>query len=352
MQILRWIRDLLLCLAVIPPAFGACKIAQVAAIPVKILANRIMIDAQLNGQDAKVSVDTGALATFLWEDEALRLDLPLATEERAHVIGVGGEARVAGTLIKRFQMGSFLGENLRLTVFRMQHRRPQGADALVLGDDFFSKFTTEFDLEHHVIRLLRPEGCQTDQLAYWSHTYSLAQLAPIDYDHPRIQTHVLVNGKSVNAILDSGAKTSVIALQVAESIGLTPGKGDTVRAGTATGIAGKPIETWMGTFASFAIGDEAMRNVKLVIADMFSADAYEELGTRFRHQVDNMPNMLVGCDFFLSHRIVVLPKEHAMLFTYNGGPVFQVVKSEMTPKDVSEPKEAPAVPAPAAATPQ
>jgi hypothetical protein len=40
--------------------------------------------------------------------------------------------------------------------------------ALVLGDEFFANFSTEFDLEHGVIRLLRPKGCKADQLAYWS----------------------------------------------------------------------------------------------------------------------------------------------------------------------------------------
>jgi hypothetical protein len=46
--------------------------------------------------------------------------------------------------------------------------------------------------------------------------------------------------------------------------------------------------------------------------------------------------MLVGCDFFLSHRILVLAKEHTLLFTYNGGPVFQLVKSSAPPQAGSE----------------
>jgi predicted aspartyl protease len=212
MKLWRWIRAPLLCLAIGPPAVSACKIDAIAQIPVKIVDNRMLIDAQINGQDVKVAVDTGAMSTFLWEDEARRIGLPLAPEERAHFIGVGGEARVLGTRIKRFRMGSFLGENLRLAVFGTQQRRRSNAVALVLGDDFFSKFTSEFDLAHGVIRLLRPEGCQSDQMAYWSHAYSLAQLARIDLAHPRIETTVVVNGKSAAAILDTGARTSVIAL--------------------------------------------------------------------------------------------------------------------------------------------
>jgi hypothetical protein len=79
-----------------------------------------------------------------------------------------------------------------------------------------------------------------------------------------------------------------------------------------------------------------MRNVQLQIADLFSADATEELGSRLRRPLEDSPSMLVGCDFFLSHRILVLAKEHTLLFTYNGGPVFQLVKSSTAPQGNSE----------------
>jgi hypothetical protein len=32
--------------------------------------------------------------------------------------------------------------------------------------------------------------------------------------------------------------------------------------------------------------------------------------------------MLLGADFFLSHRIFVSNEQHKVYFTYNGGPVF------------------------------
>jgi hypothetical protein len=79
-----------------------------------------------------------------------------------------------------------------------------------------------------------------------------------------------------------------------------------------------------------------MRNVQLQIADLFSADATVDLGSRLRRPLEDTPSMLVGCDFFLSHRILVLAKEHTMLFTYNGGPVFQLVKSSAPPQGSSD----------------
>jgi predicted aspartyl protease len=351
MKSLRWIVVATLCLASAPSAFAACKIRQVGEIPVTIDGNRVLIDAQINGADAKVLVDTGAAMTVLWQDAAARLGLPLQTTSGTRLFGVGGEAQVLGTVVKHFQMGSFVGDDMRLAVVATREGGHRFPGAMVLGDDFFSHFSTEFDLAHGVIRLLLTDGCKIEQLPYWAKAYSLAELERLDPNHPRIQANVLVNGKRVTAILDSGAHTSMITRQTAENVGAAPGQPGTAAAGAVAGIAARPIESWIGTFASFSIGDESMRNVQLQIADMFSADTTQELGSRLHRPLEDSPSMLVGCDFFLSHRILVLAKEHTLLFTYNGGPVFQLVKSVATPKDeTDESKEgAPAQTAPAAA---
>jgi len=33
--------------------------------------------------------------------------------------------------------------------------------------------------------------------------------------------------------------------------------------------------------------------------------------------------MLLGMDFFMAHRILVMPSKRKMVFTYNGGTVFR-----------------------------
>jgi hypothetical protein len=37
--------------------------------------------------------------------------------------------------------------------------------------------------------------------------------------------------------------------------------------------------------------------------------------------------MLIGCDFFLAHHVLVLNRQRKLLFTYNGGTVFQIPPS-------------------------
>jgi predicted aspartyl protease len=327
MKALRWIVVIALGTAFAPAAFADCKIRQVGEIPVRVQGNHVLIDAQIDGHDAKVLVDTGAGMTFLWQDAATQLGLPLESTTGTRMFGVGGEARVLGTVVKHFQMGSFFGDHMHLAVVGTREGQHRPLGAMVLGDDFFSHFSTEFDLAHGVIRLLLTDGCKTEQLPYWAKAYSLAELARLNPDHPRIETKVLVNSKHVTAILDTGAYASIIARQVAQSIGAAAGQDGTAATSTVTGIAARPIDSWIGTFATFSIGDESMRNVQLRVADLFSADTTQNLGSRLQRPLEDTPDILIGCDFFLSHRILVVAKEHTMLFTYNGGPVFQLVKS-------------------------
>jgi tetratricopeptide (TPR) repeat protein len=80
------------------------------------------------------------------------------------------------------------------------------------------------------------------------------------------------------------------------------------------------------------LGDEEIRNTRLRIGDP---------------GIDT--DMLIGADFFLSHRIYVASKQHKLFFTYNGGAVFNLKASPAPDPAQVPPSEA--MPAPAADVP-
>jgi len=330
-----WICWPIFCTALAPAALADCKLLQIAELPVSVVHNQPLIDAQINDQPVKVLVDTGAAYSFLWEDQARQLRLPLQQVTGFHLYGIDGEARALATQVKRLQIGSFTFKDMSLTVIGTD-RRPHSkgsASALVLGEDFFAKFTTEFDLAHGVIRLLKPEDCKPEQLAYWGKAYSLADLDRTNEGYPSIEANVLVNGQHVVAVLDSGATTSHISQAAADRAGFTPAPSGVAAVDKSTGIAGKAVQVRVGTFNNFAIGDEVVRNVKLRIADLFGRDKVQDTGSNLARPLDDLPSMLIGCDFFISHHIMVLFKEHKLLFTYNGGPIFQTIEPNAPPPD-------------------
>jgi hypothetical protein len=202
-------------------------------------------------------------------------------------------------------------------------------------------FTTEFDLAHDVIRLFRQEGCQPPQLVHWGNGYFLNDLYSMSGDDPHMQTNVLVNGQRVRALLDTGASVSYILAQAATRAGIVPGGKDTTPAQTTHGVAGVAVESWVGRFDTVAIGNETIRNAKLRIADLNRNNKVEARGSHIPHIVEGMPDMILGDDFFLSHRVVVMPHEHKVLFTYNGGTIFQALKPNELPVDAAVAKDPP-----------
>jgi hypothetical protein len=223
--------------------------------------------------------------------------------------------------VKRLQIGSFERRDLSFLVLRDSPRIALYPD-LLLGDALLLRYSVEFDLQHGLVRLLDTDTCEADQVAYWSNTYSLANMEIWDVQQPRMQLKVRVNGTPLMAILDTGQAHSIITRAAAERVGVAPWREGAAPVSKSGGMGNEKEDTWVGTFATFALGDEGIKNVPLLISDLFRADRYAQSGSRTPRQLEDLPSMLVGCDFFLAHRILVLSKQHKLVFTYNGGPIF------------------------------
>jgi predicted aspartyl protease len=308
-------------------ALAECKMGVLGELNVSTLHNRLVTDGSINGQPVKVLLDTGSSFSFIWENAARRLNLSIVSMPGINVYGIGGKAKSQQTALKHLQAGSFYANDMHVVVLAGDHGQNADAPAFVFGDDLFSHFDTEFDLAHGKIRLLRTDGCAPDQVPYWAEQgFSMADIEGWDPRTPQIRVKVLVNGKSVTATFDTGIQTSTITRLAAEGAGVTPWLKDASSTGKLSGVGSAKEDAWVGKFDNFAVGDEAVKNVSLLIADLFRADREVEAGYRVAREVEGLPTMLIGCDFFLAHRIVVLNKAHKLVFTYNGGPIFQVVQ--------------------------
>jgi len=340
----------IVCVAVISVACthvagGACKIALVGELRVDTTHNRVITEGEINGQSVKVLIDTGSQFTFVWEDAARRLNLPIQEMQGVRIYGVGGRSKSSRALVKHLQAGKFYADDLNVVVLDRGAVHDSASTALVLGDDLFSHFDTEFDLAHGRIRLLRTEGCEPGQTPYWAKEYSMGELEGWDVLQPQIRMRVLVNGKPISAVFDTGAPTSIITRNAAEVAGVTPwleaGKPDTKIGGTGS----KMEDSWIGTFASFSVGDESVKNVALRISDMFKADREVQTGSHIAAAPVGLPTMLVGCDFFLAHHMLVLSTMKKMVFTYDGGPIFQATQTNRPVHTDAEPAVTPQTPA-------
>lgn len=300
-----WAAGLLLALGLQCPMgshAAGCTLTTVE-LPVHMVGQRAIATVGINGQDVPMLVDSGAWYSMMSNASAEQLHLSPRYVPGFQVEGItgGADAHVASarlTLIK--------GEVPNAQFIIGGNDLGSGAMGL-LGRNILSHTDTEYDLAHGVIRFVYPgDGCAKANMAYWAGN---APVSVIDLDNtdPRpvaaIESTARLNGTSIDVMFDTGA-TTLVSLAAARRAGVR--ESELKPAGRLGGIGRGSADSWTAPFARFEIGAEAISNNTLWVGDF-----------DLRH-VD----MLLGMDFFLSHRIYVSRKQSKMYFTYAGGPVF------------------------------
>ena len=293
----------------IPPLTGfaaECKIGKIAELPVTMNGLRPMVSAQINGVDAQFIADSGAFFSILSPASAAELKLR-TVPSNIRVRGITGSTNVGVATVKEFTLAGVPIRDVQFIVGGAQPGRAVG----LLGQNVFRLADVEYDLAHGVIRLLKPQGCDKSMLAYWAQNgapYSVMEIAWATEARPHTTGTALVNGARVEVMFDTGSAYSLLSMRAAERAGVTPDSTGVVKAGLIGGLGARTDQTWVAPVASFKIGDEEVKQTKLRFGDV------------------NLPDvdMLIGTDFFLSHRIYVASSQRKLYFTYNGGPVFDL----------------------------
>ncbi|HEX4151666.1 MAG TPA: aspartyl protease family protein [Steroidobacteraceae bacterium] len=264
--------------------------------------------AGINGTDVQFVLDSGAFYSMISPASAAELHLETRYAPFGfYVTGVKGTADVSIATVKTFGLAGAALKNIDFLVGGSE----VGGGVGLLGQNVLHLADVEYDLRNGVVRLMKPSDCSKTDLAYWANPSLPDSVIRIDaakgLDR---QTHgaAYVNDVQIRVTFDTGAPTSILSLRAAARAGIKPDSPGVVRAGTSYGVGKNTYQTYIAPFSSFKIGDEEIKNTRLRIGDIELADS----------------DMLLGADFFLSHRIYVANGQHKMYFTYNGGPVFNL----------------------------
>lgn len=333
---------LVLLLPLVPGTYAAqCKLERIAELPVTMDGLRPTFTAQINGTDAVFTLDSGAFWSVLSPASAAQYKLHLDHNRLPpgfYMRGVGGNVAVAVTTVKAFTIFNVALRNVDFIVGGSE----VGHNSVgVLGQNLLRIADVEYDFGQGAMRLFRATGCGKANLAYWVKPGSGYSEMEIEKPTP-LEPHTVgvgyLNGAKLRITFDSGAATSVVGLRAAASAGIKPNSPGVEPAGVMEGFGRSTVQTWIATFPVLKIGDEEVHNARLRFGD---------LGT---------PDMLLGSDFFLSHRIYVANSQDKLYFTYNGGPVFNLNPQRKAQAETSNPATssagaAPEPLAPAAAAP-
>ena len=291
-------------------AQAACQVESIE-MPVKMVGSRAVATVGINGTPVPLTVDSGAFFSFLTDAAAEQLKLPATRNWGLRVEGITGSVDARVTKVDKLQL--FKGD-IAGVEFVVGGNEPGAGTMGLMGRNLLAFTDTEYDLANGVIRFHFPgEGCADSVMAYWAGATPVTEVDLLDARSrektPAIRARVKLNGVDLVALLDTGA-TTVVTLRGARRAGVA--EADMTPAGTIFGAGRGSARSWTARFETFELEGETVRNNRLRVGSFESRDA----------------DMLLGIDFFLSHRIYISKARSKMFITYNGGTVFALNRGQ------------------------
>lgn len=278
---------------------GQCQQRKIGELPIEMSGSLPIVSTKINGTAVRFFLSAGSAYSMIWSDAARRYQLPITK----------GYIATVNTF-------EFLGvpfSNVQFTIRNSSADDPAG----FIGQNVLQISDEEYDLANGVVRFFKPLGCDQQPLAYWATTIPYTSV-PLQSKFEGFLTLVatsVVNGRDITAWLSTGSPRSYLSLDAAARIGITPtSPGVTYVATTGLG------KVWSAPVDSFQLGGEKVGHTHLLFVE-YARMPYD---------------MVLGNDFFLSHRIYVAYGQNKLYFTYNGGPLFnldlpQVLAGKETP---------------------
>jgi predicted aspartyl protease len=278
-------------------SFAACTRAA-ADLPVTIQNTRPVVGAKFNGQDVKLLVDSGSYRSLI---------SPAAAE--LYGLQIGGRTAPSVAIVKKFTIANVDVNNLEFLVTGSQEGDIGNIGSI--GQSFLEEWDVEYDLANGMLRLMRDDDCHRTFLAYWvepGQAYTAMTIHTSSSKQPFTMGSAYVNGVKIRVTFDTGAPQSVLSLKAAERAGVKIDTAGVIDGGKSRGGDRNWVKSYIAPFDSFKFENgEEIRHTHLRIAAL-----------------DSDTDMLLGADFFLSHRVLVANSQNKLYFTYNGGPVFNL----------------------------
>jgi predicted aspartyl protease len=284
-----------------------CLYVEVAKLPIRYVGNGLApaVDGTIDDMPATMLVDTGAFATQLTMTGVARRDLGLQmTGQMAQ--GVGGWSRLYAARVREMSLGpTRTRRSAELRVIGDANLTPV-FDAII-GAPFLLQADLEVDLSAKQIRFFRSRDCSDTDLAIWKEETIVVPFAVTRDRSPNPHFTVKVDGKELDAIIDTGAHHTTMTAYAAKRIGIDLTGPGVKPAGYMVGIGSERAPQWTVTFRSIEIGNEAVRD-----ADIGILDAQGEIGA----------DILIGQDFLRAHRVLFAMSQKKLYIAYTGGTPF------------------------------
>jgi predicted aspartyl protease len=273
---------------------------------------QIIVPVTINGTEAPFLVDTGGVTTSVSRQLAKQLDLPTQRGSTAFY-GVTGIVSYDFASVNSFSIGRLHGTYEEFPIF------PGLRQGGVLSLNFMQGYDIDFDFVANVMNFFSQDHCP-GAVAYWTGTTGIV---PITMRNNHMTVPVTLDGHEFTAIIDTGAPTSTLRMDIAQSdYALTMGSADTPEQGVLNGD--RTLKTYHHVFSSLAIGDIVVSNADMsIIPDAMDRNAANEIAQSRRPKAlsrIHTPEILIGMDVLRKLHVYVAFGEQKLYVSAGGTP--------------------------------
>jgi predicted aspartyl protease len=287
------------------PLFGCateekCRMGRASDLPLRMMRHHLVSAVEINGKPADMILDTGSFGTVLTREAVARMQLPTPDWTTAEARGIGGSRSLSVLQTAQFKLGRLHGRNLHFAVF--DDPRVLGLTQVdgLLGMDIMSQFDIDIDLpEHKVIFYGTEGGCSRPTVALEQPLFAIpmAQSA-----HERsVVVEVSIAGKSLRALLDSGADSNVLFRSAARRLGLNDAALTGDHQASMGGIGPRAVQVRQHIIEPVSIGDLTIRNMPVDISPEIRSGDFD---------------MILGLGFFLRVHVWMSFSSHTVIMEF------------------------------------
>jgi predicted aspartyl protease len=306
---------LVFCGSVRTPAYAQCQTRPVAVFQLQTEGVPI-IPVVLENRTALMMVDTGADTTSITVRAAQLLNLPI-DPRHSSVIGTVADQRVfPNVLLNHLRAGPLDFGPQSLTAMNSGGPSTVAGQLVagLIGMNLFGSFDIELSIAGHVLALYPPAVCTPAEPPWPRGTYETLEVQSTA--HGRILVPVLLNGRRLMAVLDTGADSQVMTRDAAASVGASTVQIDTGQVSHGIAADAKVFTSRTLRFDTFSVGGELYRDVIFPIVD-------SDLGA----------DMLLGDNWMRSHRLFMSAASHRLFVQRNDGePITPLVIAPDAPR--------------------
>ena len=269
-------------LAAATPAFAA---------PMEVLPSGHPVgEVDIAGAGSKrFIIDTAASRTAILPRLRAAMSGVAARPAAQPLNGAAGQTRIDLLTLDRISIDGRTSHQVEAVVLPPSPVDALGVDG-VLGTDLFGRSVVEMDMP----------GRRWDIHGQSSPELVAGLLAPVPIwldDQLTARVEVRIDGVAVQAVLDTGARGTIMNWAAAKLLGLTPETPGLTAATPVKGVSQHGTRSFAATFGSLAIGEASVARPALRIADL---PVFAVLGFK-----PDEPALILGIDMLADRRFVV-----------------------------------------------